>query len=227
MDVRHRTAPVKALSQRELGEYRQWIADLEEEAREQGGSLEACDPEVWALFEPRGEPGRQIYASFSDGELLDLLLRTMDRPGHSPRFEELHVIYREYLRLRFHGLDAAKRLARTRRKQLEEERRWPWDWPDRVSPQPLLERLEQRGRTAGPEDLALLEELCGQARATGLPPELSAPARERLERLCRCKTALELMGIPALDKAGLRHMRQYWEAERARRQPAAPGRERL
>ena len=94
---------------------------------------------------------------------------------------------------------------------------------DVITLEELAERLNVSVATVRRD----VEELCGQARATGLPPELSAPARERLERLCRCKTALELMGIPALDKAGLRHMRQYWEAERARRQPDAPGRERL
>ena len=212
----HRTAAMKTLSKKELTEYRRWIAELEEEAREQGGNMQTCDPEVWAQFEPHSDPGRQIYASFTDEELLDLLIRTMDRPGHSPRVEEIHVIYREYLRLRFRGLNTAKSLAKTRRKQLEEERRWPWDWPDRVSPRPLLDRLAQRGQAAGPEDLALLERLCAEARAARLPPALSETERDQLNRLCICKTALELMGIPVLNKAGLRHMVRYWEKERAR-----------
>lgn len=222
METIHGTTPRRQLTERELDGYRQWIAELEEEARAEG-SMGTCDPEVWEQFCPGSETGRQIYASFSDEELLDLLIRTMDRPGHKPRVEEIHCIYRAYLSLRFGGLHIAKERARARRKQLREREKWPWDWPERVSPQPLLEKLARRGRAANPEDRRLLEKLCKEARERGEPPKLTPDERRRLDRLGGCRTALELMGIPALTRAGARNMRLYWKEQRERLEAGASG----
>lgn len=201
------------LSQRQLREYRQWIADLEEEIREEGGDLSQEDLELWEYFDPATTTGRQIYASFTDEELLDCLIRTMHRPGHNPRYNEIHFIYKKYLRIRFNGLNTAKDRAKIRMKRLAEQEKWSWDWPEHVSLQPLLERLEQRGKEVSAEDHVMLDELCAKAKETGKPLTLSVSARKRLGKLYDCKQALELMGIPVLDKAGLRYMNKFWAAQ--------------
>lgn len=197
------------LSEKEHQSYCQWIRELEEE-----GGPDFCDGQVWDCFDPTTADGHRVYSSFTDEELLDRLIETVDRPGKSPRFDRIHVIYRRYLQLRFRGLNNAKECARTRMKQQEEYRRWPADWHTRVSPVPLLEKLEQKGRTVSDEDRALLEEICRQARETAMPPHISISVRDRLKKLMDSKSALELMGIPVLSQTGLKRMTNYWNEER-------------
>lgn len=206
------------LTAKQLAGYRQWLAELDEEAHEPGGDPAFCDSEVWQDFDPNRPIGRQVYESFSDEELLDILLRTMDRPGHSPRFDEVYCIYRQYLRLRFDGLNNAKDRAKARRKHLRDQEKWPADWWERVSPEPLIQYCRTRKREPETQDLLLFQELCGIARRCQLPPVLTSAQSRRLEALCGAKRALELMGIPALNKSSLRHMQRYWSLERTKQQ---------
>ena len=207
---------VHQLTEKELNSYRQWLEELDEEAQEPGGNPQTCDKEVWEYFNPCGDIGAQIYNSFSDNELLEFLLKHMDKPGHKVPFKNIYCIHKQYLRRRFGDLRCAANLATKRRKQIIDEERWPWDWPERVSPHPLLEMLDQRHRTILPEDLIMIERICREAKQTGLPPKLSVGERERLDKLYNSKMALELMGIPALKDSALLHMKCYW-AEQKRR----------
>lgn len=208
------TTTENRLTARQIAEYRQWLKELDQEAHEPGGDVTRCDPEIWSDFDPSRPTGRQIYESYSDAELLDILIRTMQRPGHSPRFEEVYCIYKKYLHKRFEGLHNAKDRAKTRMKLLQNQEKWPPDWPEHVSTEPLLEKLRERGKNISKEDLVLLTRLCEEARRTGLPPVITPSVRQRLERLYGCTQTLELMGIPHLNKTALKHMQRYWCAVR-------------
>ena len=153
-----------ALTAKELAGYRQWLAELDQEAREEGGDPARRDPELARYFDPRTPCGQQVYESYTDGELLDILIRTMERPGHSPRYEEVYCFYLDYIRLRFQGLNNAKELARGRLKRQELRKRWPPDWHERVTAEPVVEQLRRRGRS-GPE----LELPGASARSAGEP----------------------------------------------------------
>lgn len=207
------------LSEKQLSGYRQWLAELDAEAQEPGGDLRVCDREIWEYFDPKGEIGRQVYESYTDEELLDRLIETMRHPGRSPRYEQLYCVYKAYLKLRFNGLHNAKDKARARMKRLEDQEKWPPDWHERVSVQPLVDDLTRRGRELTGDELLLLERLCQEARKTGLPPHISLSIRKRLEPICPPAQALERMGIPILSKTALKHMSRYWSAER--RNPTA------
>ena len=208
----------KKLSEKELAGYRQWLCELDEEAREPGGDLSEIDEEVWESFNPKGSVGVQIYESYSDDELLSFVLATMNHPGHKPRFDEIYCVYKQYLRLRFGNLDKAKSLARTRRKQMEEEARWPPDWPERVSPQPFIQKYAKSGHPLSEEDILLLQKICDHAVKSGFPPtekNLSPAAKEFFKQHGGSwQRGLLLMGIPALNKMALKHLHRYWSQER-------------
>ena len=62
------------LTEKELLGYRQWLSELDEESRgEQGTSRQAMDPDLWRIFDPKGNIGRQIYESYTDEALLEAL----------------------------------------------------------------------------------------------------------------------------------------------------------
>ena len=204
----------RVLTAKELQSYRQWLSELDEEAREAGGNLNHCDDELWMTFNPRTPIGNQIYRSFSNEELLDLVISTMGRQGHKPNFNNIYIVYRSYLQLRFGELNNAKEAARMRVKQLEERKKWPPDWHTRVSTEPLLRKLEKKGKTVSDEMVDLLNQLCQEARETGLPPYISISLRNKLEKLMDHKSALECMGIPVLSNAALSRMIRYWKEER-------------
>lgn len=114
----------RELTQKELAGYRQWLSELDSEARKTGADLTDVDYEIWQYFDPETMIGKQIYESYSDEELISFVLATMDHPGHKPRLERIYVIYRQYLKLRFDGLSNVIARAKTRRKQLAEEMKW-------------------------------------------------------------------------------------------------------
>ena len=122
------------LTEKELLGYRQWLSELDEESRgEQGTSRQAMDPDLWRIFDPKGNIGRQIYESYTDEALLEAVVVTMDHPGHKPRTYQLSPIRQVYLKQRFGNINKACWAARGFRKRLEEQKRWPPDWPERVS----------------------------------------------------------------------------------------------
>ena len=210
------TVQEQPLTARQLEGYRQWLRELDAEAREAGGSLQECDSELERYFLPETRCGRQVYESFTDEELLDILIQTMERPGHSPRYEAVYCIYLKYIKLRFRGLHNAKTLARGRMKRRELEQRWPPDWPDRVTSEPVEALLRSRGYREDAPEMELPRELCASCRKSGLPPELTAEEQQKLERLgCGdAPSVLRRMGIPALNKRTLRHLTRYWKTQR-------------
>ena len=70
------------LTEKELRGYRQWLSELDVESREeQESSRQTVDPDIWRVFNPEGNIGRQIYESYTDEALLEAVVGTMDHPG--------------------------------------------------------------------------------------------------------------------------------------------------
>ena len=67
--------------------------------------------EIRLWREYMGKPGRKLYASFSDEELLDILRRTAAELGHVPSQKEVFCVYRSYIRRRFTNWPTACRAA--------------------------------------------------------------------------------------------------------------------
>ena len=83
------------LTEKELRGYRQWLSELDVESREeQESSRQTVDPDIWRVFNPEGNIGRQIYESYTDEALLEAVVGTMDHPGHKPRLYQLSLIGR-------------------------------------------------------------------------------------------------------------------------------------
>jgi hypothetical protein len=88
------------------------------------GRQEWGDPGLWSQYMGRG--GDQLYASFTDEELLDRLRVAADELGHVPAQKEIFCVYRSYIRRRFTnwptalraaGLKAPKKKSRTLKQQ--------------------------------------------------------------------------------------------------------------
>lgn len=198
------------MTREELGRARQELERRCALARENGFEAEQCEAWVWQYYHPDGVRGRQIYQSYSDEELLDILLAVMDRPGGRPQLDRLHHVFRLYLNRRFHDLSQAKAQARARKKALEQQEKWPPDWPERVAPEPLYRWIAEQGKEVSQQERSIIREICETARRTGLPPEMDSPECRCLTKFCGVKKALELMNIPPLTKRDLRFMVPYW-----------------
>lgn len=201
-------------TQKELESYRQWLAELDEEAHGPGGDLRKRDDDIWTIFNPAHWSGQQIYESFTDEELLDIVIRTMNHHGHRPDFEDIHYIYLKYLKDRFGSQDKIKVLAKTRLKNLRNEQAWPVDWPDRVSPAPVLEHPKKHPFTE--DDAAMLKNICERVHRSASLPDLTPEEKARLDKLGGVNRILKEMGIPALKERELLHMKKYWQEERKR-----------
>ena len=160
------------LTEKELRGYRQWLSELDEESRgEQGTSRQAMDPDLWRIFDPKGNIGRQIYESYTDEALLEAVVVTMDNPGHKPRTYQLSPIRQVYLKQRFGNINKACWAARGFRKRLEEQKRWPPDWPERVSADGFRAYCERIGSPLTEQDAELAEHMCRSVRESWRPPE--------------------------------------------------------
>ena len=52
------------LTEKELRGYRQWLSELDVESREeQESSRQTVDPDIWRVFNPEGNIGRQMSGS--------------------------------------------------------------------------------------------------------------------------------------------------------------------
>lgn len=202
------------LSQRELNGYRQWLTELEEEMADTPGLSQQLDGDLTLYFSPECPIGRQVYTSFSDEELLESLVETMEGRNGSPRPDRLLCVYRWYLEKRFGSLHHACWRARGWSRQQAAERMWPADWPERVDTLPFLERCASRGVCLDEDARQTLGEYCAAVRRTGQPPcreELPGELDVLFRQVgCTWQTGLELLGIPALSKSVRRHMRRYW-----------------
>lgn len=109
-------------------------------------------------------------------------------------------------------------------------KKWPADWPERVSVQPVVEYLERKGKPPlTDEQLLVLNIICDEARRTNMPPYISISLRDRIKKIGNPLYILELMGIPTIKCGELKRQRREWVAERARlglspvRQRLSPG----
>ena len=208
------------LTSQEITHYRRQLEELDRKAHEPGGDPAKCRNDVWQFFTPPSLSGIQIYKSFSDEELLDIVVRTMDRPGHKPDFSSIYCIYAMYLKSRFGGPNEIKLRARKRLKQKKNERDWPVDWQERVSVEPALKQLERNRKSFSEEDFALLEKLCRQAKEQGIPIHLDEADKRRLERFGGSGKVMKMMGIPTFKGSELRQLQQYWETEKEKKAAA-------
>ena len=202
------------LSPQEVTHYRQRLAELDRKAHEPGGDPSRCENTVWRFFNPPTLTGIQIYKSFSDDELLDIVIQTMGHQGHRPDFDSIYCVYLNYLKMRFGTQNEIKARAKDRMKQLKNERDWPFDWQKRVSVEKVL--VQQRKKVTA-EDAVLLEKLCARAKAHSVPVEMSPEEKEQLNHLGGCGNVLKMMGIPNFRGKDLQHMQQFWKTERRER----------
>ena len=210
----NRNLPGARLTKRELDNAKQVLAKRSEQTRENGFEKNECDPVLLNYYHPKTDTGRQIYMAYTAEELLDILITYMGGHGHSPEWDKVHCVYKLYLIWRFNDLPQAKEKARTRLKQQKLQAKWPADWPERVSPQPLYQWMEEKGVELTEKHRRNIETICANARETGVPPELSSDEVQLLAKIYSYKKALELMNIPALNKLEQRFMIRYWRANR-------------
>lgn len=67
------------------------------------------DPMKWSCY--TGPAGKDLYESFSDEELLDLIRQEMNLLGRVPAQREVFCVYRDYIRRRFGNWVKALRAA--------------------------------------------------------------------------------------------------------------------
>lgn len=204
-----------ALTKKQINGYRQWLSELDEEAHDAGKDIHMKpDPDIWELFDPGKTNGKQIYLSYTDRELLGIVVKTMDCCGHKPRWDEVHYIYLAYIRERFGNLNHATWKARGLRKQMEEEARWPPDWPQKVSIKDFERYCEKRKCALNDEEREVLLRFCNAVKKNRRPPlqdQIPRPVAAILRRRrIQWKQAMNLMEIPALNKLALKHLMQYW-----------------
>ncbi len=101
---------VRQLTQNEIKQKRLWLKEMASGCKS-GSSREKAPQSVKRSFDFSSPVGAQIYASFSDQELLDILHRCGKRLGYSPSQKEVFWIYRAYIRQRFGNWPKALRQA--------------------------------------------------------------------------------------------------------------------
>ena len=202
------------MTKQDLAKAKYVLAQRNEKTRLNGFEAGWCDPAFRDYYHPGSPTGRQIYASYSGDELLDILTTYMEHSGHSPDWEKIHHVYKLYLSYHFGDLAQAKAKARSRQKAMTQQAKWPPDWPERVSSEPFYRWLDECGKAYTEEDKEIIEMLCADARQSGLPPDLSSEKCKHVGKFCNIKKALEMMNIPPLKKTELRFMARYWRENR-------------
>ena len=96
------------INKNQLLEQKKAVFDMIVEGPKLPGEAEAKEDDPYSLDTERGA---QLYASFSDDELLELLRGSAQRLGHSPSQGEVHWILRAYLKARFKNWPRALRAA--------------------------------------------------------------------------------------------------------------------
>lgn len=96
------------INKNQLLEQKKAVFDMIVEGPKLPGEAEAKEDDQYSLDTERGA---QLYASFSDDELLELLRGSAQRLGHSPSQGEVHWILRAYLKARFKNWPRALRAA--------------------------------------------------------------------------------------------------------------------
>lgn len=90
-------------TEQEVRRAKKQLAQQAAEALRQGNPEMGSErgSELIHLFSTSEPSGKQIYKSFSDGELLDVLRARTKELGHIPAQKEVFWVYRSYLRMRF------------------------------------------------------------------------------------------------------------------------------
>ena len=96
------------INKNQLLEQKKAVFDMIVEGPKLTGEAEAKEDDQYSLDTERGA---QLYASFSDDELLELLRGSAQYLGHSPSQGEVHWILRAYLKARFKNWPRALRAA--------------------------------------------------------------------------------------------------------------------
>lgn len=96
-------------------------------------------------------------------------------------------------------------------------KKWPADWPEKVSVQPVMDYLVRKGKPPlSDEQLFVLNLICDEAKRTNMPPYISISLRDRIKKIGKPTYILELMGIPTIKCGELQRQRRVWAAERAK-----------
>lgn len=72
---------------------------------------EAFDKEDLGQYDAKSFFGKQIYQSFTDQELIELIYEARERCGGLPRKKDMFFVYEQYIRLRFGNWPRALRAA--------------------------------------------------------------------------------------------------------------------
>lgn len=90
--------------QEEIRAHKERLTQLAKTLRDtpqDGNTFHYCVPELWSEYDGTNKTGSQIYRSFTDGELLNMLKDAARSIGRAPRQNEIYCVYRQYIRLRF------------------------------------------------------------------------------------------------------------------------------
>lgn len=87
-------------------------ADLARSEPDSNRRTEWLQPERWSRY--MGPEGKQLYQSYSDTELLQILQAEAARLGRVPAQHEVFCVYRDYIRRRFGNWIKALRAAELR-----------------------------------------------------------------------------------------------------------------
>ena len=155
------------MSKAEIMQARKILAQRNELTRRNGFEAELCDPQFRSYYHPDSPKGQQIYQSYSDEELLDILIAVMQHHGHSPQFDKIHHVYKLYLSKRFENLAQAKAKARARQKAIAQQDKWPSNWSEHIDPEPFYKWIQEKGQEVTEEDKCVIEAICDDARKTG------------------------------------------------------------
>lgn len=191
----------------EIGEYRARLAQLLPNA--------VNETKLMLQYDPTREPGQSVYASFTDAELLEIVLAAIPAGQRAVRWERLNAVYTAYLAVRFGSRTNTAEKALAYRHYREMEQLWPPDWPERVSPAGLLQYAARRGFSVTEEMRGVMENICERARKFCEPPTITKTERSKLGRLgSDCNTVLSKMNIPVLSTNELRYLRNFWREQR-------------
>ena len=87
-------------------------ADLAKQEPDSNRRTDWLQPERWSQY--MGQAGKQLYQSYSDAELLQILQAEAARLGRVPAQHEVFCVYRDYIRRRFGNWVKALRAAELR-----------------------------------------------------------------------------------------------------------------
>ena len=134
----------------------------------------------------------------------------MDHPGHKPRTYQLSPIRQVYLKQRFGNINKACWAARGFRKRLEEQKRWPPDWPERLSEKAPNGLKNARIPENGDVYMKTFSDLCSRIRfvrasfgrrsaaAPSGMPGTAADDRDRFRTIRHETTAVFSVGGPSV-----------------------------